>query len=980
MKKNYIGDSLNRLVFIVALFLFFSFDSVVVASNFKKSSDKNVVIGNVNFKYEIAADGSNLHFIDKVSGVDYLSAKPGSRCAYVTKAGKKYPVSAVTFRGNLLKLTFGEAGVVAGIRVKSEENYIILEVAKISGSPESLTFLNIPLTVEGMPYEPFAACALSMNLQTDVLQLPALQTHLQATCYQRFGMSKSKVALLGVPQNDILPIIKEVTKSAKEIPFSGVGGAWASESKEGYGSYVFNFGELTEETVDEWIERCKNVGFSQIDSHGGSSFFRFGDFELNREKWPDGWDGFKRINDKLHDAGISSIFHTYAFYINKKASYVTPVPSEDLDYFKIFTLDKPASETDTDLIVKESTEDISTITGMFLNNSTTIRLGHELITFSGVTKTAPYMLTGCKRGALGTKALSHAAGEKAYQLKEKFNRFVPGPETPLFREIARRTAEIVDQAGFDGIYFDAIDGSDILAGRENSWYYATKFVFEVAKSLKRPVGMEMSSMHHHFWNYRSRWQAWDRPVRGYKRFVDIHSAAIKLSRGKSSIRNVDTTLINKTAKVENGGLMLPLQLGWWGHGSWDPPQVEPTFPDDVEYIACKMIGNNAGLSMLRGFDEKAENEIPRYKRLNAIIRQYETLRHQNYFNDSVRMLLRQPGKEFTLFQEPGGQWNFKPVRFQKHKVAGTDHPSAYWQVVNEFEPQPVKLRIEPLMSVNSYADTTNIDVIDFCSLPKFEKPENAIGITSELVVSDEKTPTGEAAGLYMATSEGRVARGASWTKMEKRFEPFLDLKENQAMGVWIKGDGNGQLLNLRVANPRHIAHGARADHFIKVDFTGWKYFELIEIESAEVSNYEWAPSFASLYDTYRHTVDFEKVDHFQFWYNDLPAGKTAKTLIGPVRALSLVSSTINNPTVTIGGEKIVFQVSMESGMFLEFRSASDCKLFDSKGEFIRDVSILGKVPELKTGENKLSFSCDSPGEVNPRVQVTVISEGKPLEY
>ncbi|WP_423129391.1 hypothetical protein [Gaoshiqia sp. Z1-71] len=978
MKKSNVGDRFSISAFLLLSLLCLSFAGAMAANGLKKGSSK-AVIENARFRYEIAANGNNLHFIDKMSGIDYLDADRVSSCAFVTKAGREYPVSAVSFDGNQLELTFAGAGVFARIRVKGEENYITLAIAEISGSPESLTFLNIPLTLEGMPYEPFASCALSMNLQTNVLQLPVLQTHLQATCYQRFGMSKAKVALLGVPQNDILPVIREVTKNAKDIPFSGVGGAWALEAKEGYGSYVFNFGELTEETAGEWIEMCKNVGFSQIDNHGRSDFFRFGDFELNREKWPDGWDSFKRINDKLHDAGISSIFHTYAFYIDKKASYVTPVPSEDLDYFKIFTLDKPAGETDTELTVKESTADISTITGMFLNNSTTIRIGKELITFSGVTKTAPYRLTGCKRGVLGTNAFSHPAGEKAYQLKEKFNRFVPGPETPLFREIARRTAEIVDRAGFDGVYFDAIDGSDILAGRENSWYYATKFVFEVAKNLKRPVGMEMSSMHHHFWNYRSRWQAWDRPVRGYKRFVDIHSAAIKLSKGQSSIRNIDTTLIKRTANVENGGLMLPLQLGWWGHESWNPPQVEPTFPDDVEYIACKMIGNNAGLSMLRGFDEKTENEYPRYKRLNEIIRQYESLRHQNYFNDSVRVLLRQPGKEFTLIQEPGGKWNFKPVRFQKHRVAGTDHPSAHWQVMNEYGPQPVKLRIEPLMSVNSYADTTNIGVIGFDRLPNFDRPEAAKGVTGELVVSEEKTPEGEAAGLFMATSLGQVPQEASWAKIEKRFEPFLDLKENQAIGVWIKGDGNGQLLNLRVANPRHIAHGARADRFIHVDFTGWKYFELVEIESAEVSNYEWAPSFASLYDTYRHTVDFEKVDHFQFWYNNLPPGKTVETLIGPVRALSLVSNTINNPAVTIGGETIVFQVSMESGMFLEFRSASDCKLYDSKGGFIRDVPILGNIPELKTGENKLSFSCDSPGEVNPRVQVTVISEGEPLE-
>ena len=59
---------------------------------------------------------------------------------------------------------------------------------------------------------------------------------------------------------------------------SDKGGAWALMQKEGYGSYLMNFGTLTEGTVDEWISMCSSLGFNQIDNHGGSDFFRFGDF------------------------------------------------------------------------------------------------------------------------------------------------------------------------------------------------------------------------------------------------------------------------------------------------------------------------------------------------------------------------------------------------------------------------------------------------------------------------------------------------------------------------------------------------------------------------------------------------------------------------------------------------------------------------------------------------------------------------------
>ena len=45
---------------------------------------------------------------------------------------------------------------------------------------------------------------------------------------------------------------------------------------------------------------------------------------------PDGWAGWERIVARLHAAGIGSIFHTYAFFIDKHSRYVTPVPDRDL--------------------------------------------------------------------------------------------------------------------------------------------------------------------------------------------------------------------------------------------------------------------------------------------------------------------------------------------------------------------------------------------------------------------------------------------------------------------------------------------------------------------------------------------------------------------------------------------------------------------------------------------------------------------------
>jgi hypothetical protein len=976
----------KRITFIFNLFLFPLLVTGVLSCS---PTGRKISLENKFFRYEIGADGKNLHFTDKITGNDFLDKDSVSFCSYLIQKNKRFNVTAVILKGRHLHLSFDDAGVTADLTVRKSKDNIFIKVEDIIGDAESFTFLNVPLTLEGMPYEPFGVCALSMNLFTHVRQIPALQTNLWATCYTRFGMKGAETAVIGVPPARMLQVIRDIMSDAKDIPHSDKGGAWALMQKEGYGSYLMNFGTLTESSVNEWIGMCRSLGFNQIDNHGGGGFFKFGDFELNAGKWPGGWETFRRINDRLHEAGISSIFHTYAFFIDKNSKYVTPVPSEDLGYFTSFTLSRPLGEKDGEIFVNESTANISTITGFFVRNSLSLRIGGELIEFTGVSDAPPYRFTGCKRGVNGTKASSFKAGGKLFHLREMFGRFVPGPETRLFDEIARNTAKIVSDCGFDGIYFDAIDGSDILAGEENFWYYGTKFIFEVAENLKHPVGMEMSSMSHHWWHYRSRWQAWDRPVRGYKRFIDIHSAAIKSTRlflppkirsneNEHGLWRGSTPLINKYAPAENGGLLLPLHLGWWGNQTWNPPQVEPTFTDDIEYLGCKMIGNNAGVSMLGGAEEKTLEANPLFRRLTGIIRQYEELRQKNYFSDSVRAILREPGKEFTLFREENGRWNFRPVVYGKHKVEGLKNGSSAWKVRNDFGTQPVKLRIEPLMSVKPFNDPSNVVLADFSHPGEFTSENVAAGVSGSLSSSTEKSGDGNNGALFTAQLSGRKPGAGSWIKMEKKFDPWLNINNNQALGVWIKGDGNGQLLNFRIESPKHLSHGARGDHFVKIDFTGWRYFELVEIESAGFSNYTWPDSGFYVYDSFRHTVQFRNIDKLQIWYNDLPAGKPVSCVIGQIKALRMVPVTIQDPCIMIGGEKLVIPVSMESGMYLELGSQSDCKLFGPKGELLKEVEIKGKVPLLKGGDNEVSFSCKGPASVSPRVQVTVISEGNPL--
>ncbi|MPN10532.1 hypothetical protein SDC9_157827 [bioreactor metagenome] len=89
--------------------------------------------------------------------------------------------------------------------------------------------------------------------------------------------------------------------------------------------------------------------------------------------------------------------------------------------------------------------------------------------------------------------------------------------------------------------------------------------------------------------------------------------------------------------------------------------------------------------------------------------------------------------------------------------------------------------------------------------------------------------------------------------------------------------------------------------------------------------------------------------------------------------------TIENPEITVNGEKLVIPVKMESGMFLELLSPTDCKLYGSKGELLQEIRLEKKIPLFLQGDNKISFSCTGTKDVNIRAQITVIGHGKPIE-
>ena len=358
-----------------------------------------------------------------------------------------------------------------------------------------------------------------------------------------------------------------------------------------------------------------------------------------------------------------------------------------------------------------------------------------------------------------------------------------------------------------------------------------------------------------------------------------------------------------------------------------------------------------------------------------ILRTCEELRHTRAFDESTRAKLREPGKEFALFRDEMGRWRFRAARYHAQTAAICRAMEPVLDRDQPFRTQPLRLRLEALMSAAPLNAPGNILLMDL-SDPKAwtGTPRGANGVS--LTVAGSPGAADPAAWL-VATNAGKVAQTGSWARIERRFDPCLNLKNHQAVGVWVEGDGLGELLAIRLESPRHLSFGAVADRYLTLDFTGRRFCALVETESTRWSDYDWGDG-KGLYNVYRETINFDAVESVSLSLNNLPPGREARCLVGPVTALPMVIGKARNPLVTINGATIQFPVEMTSGTSLEFNSPDDCTLFGSKGETLAKVIPRGEPPSLAPGANRVLFSCDQPEPPAPRVRTVLITHGDPL--
>jgi hypothetical protein len=876
-----------------------------------------------------------------------LLARPQPLVTATLKDGLQLTARRVTRKGGALTFEFPRGLGTAVIGVENRRDFFNFTVRSLTlTNVASFTFCSLPVTCTkyrgGMANmqsdDSDAVCLRGYDLPVEMdLSGNALRVWTTA----EHGLTGWRAGLAAGPKAEMPAVLRAMAESSG-VPYSKLGGPWSLGAEANRGSYLF--ADIAHAATDDWIEFARRGGFSTVHIH---AWWRsLGHYDVNTNLYPRGLADLRDTAARIHDAGLRAGIHTLTACIEPHDPWVTPEASPDLIPFDTYTLARPLSPTDTVLYVNEKPAAHHDVVFTYMSNGNAIRIGSEIVQYTEVNRDPPYAFAKCKRGAFKTRVSAHAAGERADYLQQRYIAFYPQPDSPLAADLAGHIANVFNTCKLDQIYFD---GSEGMMSR----YGIDAMRHAIFKRLKGDPLVEASAHGEHNWWFHSRLGAWDHPVWAAKRFQDKHIAT------SAPYRDTD---------------LLEPQMGWWAPRT-PSPQARGHFLDEMEYFACKNLGLDAAMS-IQGVNVSYAPLPFHIEKQLTLLGWYEHLRLARYFDTQTVARVGVPGDEFRLRQNPDGTWTFTPVKMEAHRISALGNGSEKWTSRNAYAGQPLCARIEALYAVAPYDSPKRIPLADAADFASF-KTQTASTALSISLTEETADTRGNSRNLHVHAENRSDTRVGAWARASLDFPaPYRNLGGAGAFGVWVKGDGKGALLNIQLGTPREFMH-ALSDHYVTLDFTGWRYVELLarERDVERMTDYTWP--YGGSYDIYRNPLDMSHISLVTFYLNDLPAGGSVDVTVSPVMALPTQSALIKNPALTVNGQTLTLPFTLSSGDFAELEPDGACTHYNDKGDPLARMRPAA-VPTLRAGENAIRFDCERPQGVSARAEVTLNAFGTPF--
>ena len=924
--------------------------ALYAALSFFCFADGGVEIENALVKMAFDATGT-VTSIRELAGGRELVKKPAPFVRLNTPDGRKIaPVSLVRDAQGSLSFSFDGGGVCV-LAVEPFDGGWSFRVAELSGMAATR------VCVGNFHPECNRYKGTMVNAYSDDKSLLCIRAY---GIGESFGCAQGDVwcELVDAPFKDrLFGVVAGPRKAAHEalkamtiaanVPHTDKGGAWALGAPDNRRSYLMAWG-VGEAICDDYIELCRRGGFGTL--HFDQFWRSYGHYEPRTDAFPNGMAGMKACVDKAHAAGLTCDFHSLTACLGFKDSWLTPECTDDVMVTAEYTLDRPldATTNGTQLVIREKPYPQHDFVMTYFGNGNILKIGTELVQYTGLSSSEPWTFTGVTRGAFGTTVKPHAAGARVVYPRQRFNSLQVDADKPLADAMAAVQGDLFGVCGFDQIY---LDGVDCIGNQSKADRFVRKIVNAALERGKKPLYEDSMWMASSWW-FHSRIGANDHVCWGAKRSLDRRFADYMVKTRKANFLEPD--------------------MGWWGTLQDLGSRGTPYRLDDHEYFAAKCAGNDCAMSVLPDLSYPKRYKMPfNIIRSFTVMGWYERFRVARAFKEEAMERMRQPGDEFRLRQGEDGVWRLVPAVYDEHTVASAD--TSAWNV-SSHEARKAALRVEALHVAEDYGSKTALTLLSPSHVQdlKRETASKAISVTAEAADDAEHGKV-----LRVAAVNNGASRRGSWARVFRVFPKtgYFDTGKRLAFGFWVKGDGSGALLNLQLEAPREYS-GGRSEHYLKLDFTGWRYVEFNkrERDSARFFDYEWpyCQGMPVPYAVFR--TDVRHVGAVNVYLNDLPAGGRAEIELSEVRMLDDMSdASIVESFVTVGGMEYKLPFRLRTREFAEL-DGGFWTHYNASGDPIERTREL-REPYLSAGVNRVSFTGRTNRGRPARTKVTVASFG-----
>ena len=828
---------------------------------------------------------------------------------YLTNAkGSVVAPTKLELDGNRIKVTFKNK-TVTYIVVDVTDNYMTFEIdSEISKSVASrVTFGNLIIT-SGAMNAGYLLNAVGMSAWTNPVNKGyrdnATSTIAHAYTMYDAGTMGAKLGIVFSKKADAIPFLQEVMDAIDPSVglVSKAGGAYAREWEGNFGDYAI-ISDINPETLSKNLELAVQLGVDQYDIHQGSKTFIQGDFTFAHTESGTAKEYYEKIGKTIKEAGLETGLHTYAYYISPSAKNILSNPKwqKDLDTLESYTLRKKLSKTNRNVATVEDATNFNTNAAFFVKTSRYVLIDEEIIRVGQGTTSG---LINCDRGVCGTEPAVHEAGAKITHLSGYFSMLLPKLGSDLFYHVADLTAKAYNEGGFDMLYIDAIDGlNKHLPEGHETWYYFQMFIHRIVSQCERDPIVETSSGAPSEWNVRGRSGAWDYANYSIKKFTANHVASNKTSMSY----NMTTTLGWFTFfPDENSTLGLKNTF------------QKTLFKDDIDFLGLNSLLYNMSI-VYHPLDDISISENPFHKdNIFYYYNTYTKLRKSNYFTEETLERVKAIGGEWRVIEKSKGNYVLQRAHYQYGNFGNAQG------VADTLKGQNIFIEQTPFIRIESRYSTL------------FEN-----GFT--MFEFDETKPVGSA-NVVKTLSSG--------VNMQTR---------GLVISVKIKGTGaDGDAMLISLAQGQNGESDGRRDHFIDLNYEGWREFVLLDYDNADydVNKYKFSgvTTTGAAYATYRFTPSPLAMNRLTI----RTTGATGKNaMIDDIILHPHTDAPIKNPTVKVGSQSMTFNCEMKGGDFIEYDPMTNkAILYHNTEQTKEEITFTGSLT-IKSGDFTATYSAES---------------------